>query len=97
MEYRAHSREHSDLTLDVTPFARCLEIVSECSIKLFTHVDNPVRHGFDFSLPLLIQFRSCENGVGNPGTMQRRVGVHRPNDDLQLTIDPLFLFRIFSR
>lgn len=71
--------------------------MGKCSIEFFPHADDPVRHGLNLSLPLSVQFRACKDGIGNSGTVQRRIGVHRPNNDLQLTVDPLLLFRVLGR
>lgn len=35
-------------------------------------------------LPLLPQIRAGQDGRGNPGPVDRRVGIHRTDQDLQL-------------
>lgn len=46
------SPKHSDLTFNVSPFSRSLQIVSQRGIQLLPHADDPVGHAFDFRLPL---------------------------------------------
>jgi hypothetical protein len=46
--------KHPDLGFDVSPLARCLEIIGEGVVKLLTHANNAVRHTLDFVLPVHI-------------------------------------------
>jgi hypothetical protein len=97
LEFHSYSREHPNLAFDVSPFTGRLELIRQQSIKLLPHANNPLRHPLHFALPLLIQLFIAKNRISEQSTMQRRVRIHRPNHNLQLTIHPLLLLRVLGR
>ena len=46
--------EHSNLRLDVSPFARGFQLVSQSVVQDITHADDSVSHSLDLSLPVII-------------------------------------------
>ena len=60
--------------------AKRLEILSQQR----SHLDDAVCHSFDFTKPLLVQRRVIEDLGGNAGTVNGRVGIERPDEDLDL-------------
>ena len=88
--------EHPDLALDVTPLSRSVVSRGQEVVQSSTHADDPIGHEFDLRLPLLVKVLIGEDGVGDTGTVEGRVGVHRSDDDLQLTLDTGFLLGIGS-
>lgn len=86
--------EHSDLALDVAPFARGVEVFLESGVKLFSHADDAVSHSLHLRLPLSVEIGVTQNGIGNSGTVDRRVRVHGSDDDLQLAVDARLLSRV---
>ena len=65
-------------------------------VESITHANDPVGHELDLGLPLLVKVLVGKNGVGDTGAMEGRVGVHRSDDDLQLTLDTSLFFWIGS-
>lgn len=70
----------------MSPLSRRLVRVGQRIVQLVPHADNPLRHTLHLTLPLSIQLRLAQDGVGDQRTMQRRVRVHWPDDDLDLTV-----------
>lgn len=62
--------------------------------QLSLHANNAVGHDFHFLQPLFSQTQAVQNGRGNTGPIERRVGIHGMDQDLQLT--PLFWFHSLS-
>ena len=91
---QASETEHSDLALDVTPLSRSVVSRGQEIVESIAHADNPVGHEFDLGLPLLVKVLVGEDSVGDAGTVDGRVGVHRSDDDLQLTLDTGLLLGI---
>jgi hypothetical protein len=87
--------EHADLLLDVRPLARSIE-VDKRVVQLITHADDAVGHALDLGFPLAVELGIAEDGAGNAGTMERRVRVHRTDDDLELRLDASLLLRVGS-
>ena len=56
-----------------------------------SHVDYAVCHPLDFSKPLLLEVGIVQNLCGYACAMYGRVGVERPNKNLDLRIDSLLL------
>ena len=83
--------EHPDLGLDVSPLARCLQVLCEQVIKLLSHVDDSVGHALYFALPLSVKLRGAENGVGDPGSMENRTenkrSVYFPRSGRYIVVD----------
>ncbi len=57
-----------------------------------SHFDDPVRHALDFSQPLLVECGVVEDLRSDASTVDGRVGIQRPDKDLQLRVDSLLLF-----
>ena len=91
---QAGETEHSDLALDVTPLSGSVVGGGQEIVEPTTHGDNPVGHELDLGLPLLVKVLVSEDGVGDAGAMEGRIGVHRPDDDLQLALYASLLLRI---
>ena len=90
---QASETEHSDLALNVTPLSGSVVSGRQKVVEPITHADDSVGHELNLRLPLLVKVLVGEDGVGDAGAVERRVGVHRPDDDLQLTLDTgLFLW-----
>ena len=64
------------------------------TVESITHADDSVGHELYLGLPLLVKVFVGQNGVGDTGAVEGRVGIHWSDDDLQLTLDTSFLFRI---
>ena len=91
---QASETEHSNLTPDVTPLSRSVMSGGQETVESITHADDPVGHELYLGLPLLVKAFVGQNGVGDTGAVEGRVGIHWSDDDLQLTLDTSFLFRI---
>jgi len=90
---QAGETEHSNLALNMSPLSRSVVSGGQKTVEPITHADDPVCHKLDLRLPLLVKVFVGEDGVGYAGTVERRVGVHRSDDDLQLALDTgLFLW-----
>jgi len=93
LRIQASEAEHADLFDDVAPVTWGLEVVRQLAVQCITHADDPVGHVLDFTLPLTVQGHVTEDGSSDPSTMQRWVGVHRTDDNLDLRSDTLGFFR----
>ena len=89
--------EHANLALDVPPLARRLQLVRQQAVQPLPHVDNPLCHALHLLLPFSIQHLVAEDRVRNAGAIDRRVGIHRPNDNLELAVNASLLARILRR
>lgn len=82
--------EHANLAGDVRPVmlgAQFLEVLLEKS----SHADNAVSHALDLVEPLLVQFGAAQNLGSDTGAVNRRVGVQRANENLELGVNTLLL------
>lgn len=86
--------KHSDLALDVTPLSGSVMSGGQEVVEPIAHADDPVGHELDLGLPLLVKVFIGEDGIGDTGSVKGRVGVHRSDEDLQLTLDASLLFWI---
>ena len=77
----------------MAPFPWRLVRPRQFVIQSLSHADNPLSHPLHFPLPFPVQLRAAQYAIRNPSTLQRRVRVHRPDDDLQLAVHPCFLLR----
>lgn len=85
--------EHADLGGDVAPVvlgAKLLEVLLEEG----AHGDDAVSHALDLAEPLLVEGRVAEDLGGDAGTVNRGVGDHGTDDDLELGVDALDLVGI---
>ena len=89
--------KHADLTLDVAPFTRCLEVLGQDIVKVLPHSDDPVCHGLHLTLPLAIKIIPLQNGVDDVRPMGGRIGVHWTDDNLQLALDARLFFVLRKR
>jgi hypothetical protein len=83
--------EHADLAGDVAPVvlaAKLLEVVLEQG----AHLDDAVGHALDFAEPLLVERGVVQDGAGDAGAVDGRVGVERADEDLDLGVDTLGFF-----
>ena len=58
------------------------------------HGDDAVGHLLDLTKPLLVQLGAAEDGGGDAGTVDGRVGVQRTDEDLELRVDALLLLGV---
>ena len=91
---QASKTEHSDLALNMTPISWSVVGRSQEIVEPMTHGDDPVGHELDFGLPLLVKVFVCEDSIGDAGTMKGGIGIHRSDDDLQLTLHASLLLGI---
>ena len=91
---QASETEHSDLALNVTPLSGSVVSRGQKVVESIAHADDPVGHELDFRLPLFVKVLVSEDGVGDAGAVKRRVGVHRSDEDLHLTLDTGFFLWI---
>lgn len=89
--------EHANLALDVPPLARRLQLVRQQAVQPLPHVDDPLCHALHLLLPFSIQHLVAEDRVRNAGAIDRRVGIHRPDDNLELAINASLLACILRR
>lgn len=87
--------EHADLVGDVGPVVLGAELLKLLTEEL-AHGDDAVSHALDLALPLLVELRVVEDGGGNAGTVDGRVGVHGADDDLELRVEALSLLGILA-
>ena len=83
--------EHADLAGDVAPVvlaAQLLEVVLEQG----AHLDDAVGHALDLAQPLLVERGVVQDGAGDAGAVDGRVGVKRADEDLDLRVDALGFF-----
>jgi len=65
--------------------AKLLEIL----LQERTHADDPLRHTLDLSQPLLVQRRIVQDLGSDAGTVDWRIRVQWPDEDLELRVYPL--------
>lgn len=87
--------EHANLASDVAPVVLATELL-EVLLEQSTHGDDAVSHLLDLGEPLLVKGRIVQNGGGNAGTVNGRVGVQRADKNLDLGVDTLLLVKILS-
>jgi hypothetical protein len=83
--------EHADLAGDVAPVvlaAKLLEVVLEQG----AHLNDAVGHALDLTQPLLVEGGVVQNGAGDAGAVNGRVGVERADKDLDLGVNTLGFF-----
>lgn len=80
--------EHADLARDVAPVVLAAEFL-EVLLEEGAHGDDAVGHALDFTQPLLVQGGVVEDGRGDAGAVDGRVGVERAYEDLDLGVDAL--------
>ena len=97
----AHSRrdppEHANLALDVLPLARRLQLVRQKIVQPLPHIDDPVCHALQLLLPFSVQHLVTEDRIRYASSIDRRVGIHRPDNNLELAINASLLARILRR
>ena len=87
-------REDAYLAGDVAPVVLAAQVLNVLAEK-GAHLNDSIGHALDLTKPLLLQRRVVEDGRGDPGTMDGRVGVQRANDDFDLRVNAgLFLCRL---
>jgi len=85
--------EHADLAGDVAPVVLAAELL-EVLLEESTHGDDTVSHTLDLTQPLLVELGVVQDGGGDTGTVDGRVGVKRADQDLDLGVDTLLLVGI---
>jgi hypothetical protein len=85
--------EHANLAGDVAPVVLATELL-EVLLEKGTHGDDTVSHTLDLAQPLLVEFGVVQDGGSNTGTVDRRVGVKRTDQDLDLRVHALLLLDI---
>ena len=85
--------EHSDLGGDVAPVSRSLQLLQLLPQRR-PHLYDPGEHGDDGLPPLLVQLWAGEDGGHNPGSVGGRITVHGPDEEVELTLDPLHVGRV---
>ena len=83
--------EHADLAGDMAPVVLAAELL-EVVLEQGAHLDDAVGHALDFAQPLLVERGVVEDGAGDAGAVDGRVGVERAHEDLDLRVDALGLF-----
>lgn len=83
--------EHADLAGDVAPVVLAAELL-EVVLEQGAHLDDAVGHALDLAEPLLVERRVVQDGAGNAGAVDGRVGVERAHEDLDLAVDALGFF-----
>lgn len=81
--FQASKAEHANLIGDVRPVPRAsvlLQIVAEFG----AHRDNSIGHSLNIHQPLLRQIFIAENFRDYAGSVDRRIGIHRPDQDFYL-------------
>ena len=68
----------------------------EVLLEQCAHGNDAIGHSLNLSEPLFIQLGIIEDLGGNTGAVNGRVGVQRTDEDLNLRVYPLLLFRIFT-
>jgi hypothetical protein len=80
----------------MAPLSGSLEVMGEGVVELLAHVDDTLSHALNLTLPLRVELRVAEDGIGDASTMDGRVGVHGADDDLKLAVDASLLLRVGS-
>lgn len=75
--------EHADLFGDVLPVARRAQLF-QIVLQFGAHRDDSIGHQFDIAEPFLFQVCITQDFRNQAGAMNRRVAVHRTNQDLDL-------------
>lgn len=75
----------------MTPVVLATELF-EMLLEQGSHGDDSVRHPLDLIEPLCVQRAVVQNLRRDPSTVDRRIGVKRSNEDLDLRVDSLLLF-----
>ena len=83
--------EHADLASDMAPVVLAAELL-EVVLEQGAHLDNAVGHALDLTQPLLVEGGVVQDGAGDAGAVDGRVGVERADEDLDLRVDALGLF-----
>ena len=91
---QASETEHSDLVLDMTPLSRSVVGGGQQVVESFAHVDDPIGHDPNLRLPFPIKLHVGEDSIDGAGAMEGWSGIHRSDDDLQLTLDAGLLLRV---
>ena len=95
LRLQAGVSEHADLVGDMRPVmlgAELLKIVTEGR----AHRDDAVGHILNLALPLLVESRVVKNLRSDASTVDRGVGVHRSDDDLELRLETGSLFGVLA-
>lgn len=87
--------EHADLAGDVAPVVLASELL-EVVLEQSAHLDDAVGHALDLAQPLLVEGGVVEDGAGDAGAVDGRVGVERADEDLDLGVDALGFFGGFG-
>jgi hypothetical protein len=83
--------EHSNLIGDVLPVALRTEILQVIA-KLAPHSDDAIGHVLDLLAPQRAQLRIVQDRGDHTSTVNRRIRVHRANENLQLALENLRTF-----
>jgi hypothetical protein len=84
--------KHSNLTCDVAPVALASQFL-EILLQQGAHADDAVCHALDFSQPLPIELRVVENLRSNTCAVNWRIRVQGADEDFELRVQTLLLFR----
>ena len=87
--------EHANLVGDVRPVvlgAKLLEVVTESR----AHGNNAISHLLNLALPLLVKSRVVEDLGSDASTVNRGVGVHGADDDLELRLETASLLGVLA-
>ena len=68
----------------------------EVFLQQRSHSNDTLSHSLDFAKPLLIQCRIIKDLGSDPRAMHWGIGIKRSDEDLELRIDTLLLFCIFT-
>ena len=82
--------EHADLARDVAPVVLAAELL-EVLLQESAHGDDAIGHALDLAEPLVVQLGGVEDLGGDARAVDRRVGVQRADQDLDLAVDALLL------
>lgn len=85
--------EHADLVGDVVPVVLGAELL-KVGLEEGAHLDDAVGHILDLAEPLLVELGVAEDGAGDAGTVDGRVGVHGADENLELGVDALALILV---
>ena len=87
--------EHADLGRDVAPIVLAAQLL-EVLLQQSAHGDDAIGHILDLAQPLLVQSRVVQDFGSDARTVNRRVGVERSYEDLDLRVDTLLLLDRFA-
>ena len=88
-------RKHADLVGDVVPVAGRAAF-HEVLLQRRPGADDPVGHALALGVPLRVEHVVLQDRADNARARRRRVGVHRPDDQLELRVDALDLVRVLA-